>query len=73
MNTDTTPVIVDWVRIIRGEFDEIPGLHLTRPQAQRLWGLDSTTCGALLDSLVAAGYLRLGRDGQYLRADAGYR
>ena len=39
MNAVQTTV-TDWVHIVRGEFVEIPGLRLTRPQVQRLW--DST-------------------------------
>ncbi len=29
---------------IRGEYDEMPGLRLTFPQACRLWQIDGTTC-----------------------------
>lgn len=51
------PQVVDLVRVIQAEYLEIPGLHLTKPQVQRLWGLDPTTCDALLDALVAARFL----------------
>lgn len=51
------PQVVDLVRIIQAEYLEIPGLHLTKPQVQRLWGLDPTTCDALLDAFVAARFL----------------
>ena len=27
--------VADWLQIIRGEFAEVPGLHLTRKQFQR--------------------------------------
>jgi hypothetical protein len=40
--------VAHWLQIIRGEFQEVPGLHLTRPQVQRLWDLDAATCDALL-------------------------
>ena len=60
--------LTEWLDIIRGEYLEIPGLHLTRPQAQRLWGLDSRTCDALLGSLVRSGFLAE-TSGQYARAD----
>jgi hypothetical protein len=43
---------------VRSEYAEMPGLCLTRAQAQRLWGLDSSTCDAVLTALVDAGYLR---------------
>jgi hypothetical protein len=36
----------------------MPGLRLTRQQAQRLWGLDEHTCAQLLDSLTEAKFLR---------------
>jgi hypothetical protein len=42
------------IRRVYSEFLEMPGLRLTRQQAQRLWGLDERTCAALLESLVDA-------------------
>jgi hypothetical protein len=62
--------IVDWVRIVRGEYLEIPGLRLTRPQVQRLWGLDPVMCDALLGALVDARFLRRTSTDAYVRADA---
>jgi hypothetical protein len=61
--------IADWVRIVRGEFLDEPGLNLTRRQVQRLWGLDSTTCDVLLRTLVASKFLTMGKGEQYRRAD----
>lgn len=43
---------------IREEYDDMPGLCLTLPQAQRPWGLDADTCRRALATLVEAGYLR---------------
>jgi DNA-binding IclR family transcriptional regulator len=63
--------IADWVQLVRAEYLEIPGLHLTEEQVQRLWGLDPTTCAALLDVLIRAGFLRRTRDAGYVRADSG--
>jgi len=60
--------ITDWLRIIRAEFNEMPGLRLTASQMQRLWGLDEMMCGALVQALVAAGYLRRTSNGAYARA-----
>jgi hypothetical protein len=34
------------LRVIQAEYLEIPGLHLTQPQVQRLWSLDAHTCDA---------------------------
>ena len=48
----------DLLRVIRAEYREMPGLHLTIRQAQRLWGLDAPTCAAMFDALVAARFLR---------------
>jgi hypothetical protein len=50
--------VTDWLRLIQAEYLEIPGLHLTKPQVQRLWGLEPHLCDALLDALVAAAFLR---------------
>lgn len=61
--------VADWLQIIR-EFQEMPGLHLTKPQVRRLWGLDPLTSEALLDALVDARFLKHTPDGVYARADA---
>ncbi|HJZ99268.1 MAG TPA: hypothetical protein VKE70_22310 [Candidatus Solibacter sp.] len=60
-----------WLQIIRGEFQEVPGLHLTKPQFQRLWGLDSPTCDALLTVLINVHFLERTSNGTYARADLG--
>jgi hypothetical protein len=62
---------LDFVRlleIVRGEFLEMPGLRLTKRQAQRLWTLDSDMCDAVLGSLEATEFLRQTRDGEYILA-----
>ena len=56
---------------IRGEYREMPGLSLRVEQARRLWHLDDALCGELLESLVEARFLRLARDGRYIRVDGG--
>jgi hypothetical protein len=56
----------DWLRLIRAEYLEMPGLHLTRPQIQRLWRLDDDVCDALLGNLVATGFLRQTPRGAYV-------
>ena len=43
---------------VRAEFLEMPGMHLTVPQAQRLWGLDAETCGHVVNILVSNKVLR---------------
>jgi hypothetical protein len=70
MNT-TEAMPTDWVQIIRGEFQEIPGLHLTKAEFQRMWSLDLATCDALLGELVDRHFLKRIHDGTYARADSG--
>ena len=63
------PVDFDRVlAIVRGEYLEMPGLRLTRPQAQRLWALDIETCDAVLSTLEEDGFLRRTRGGDYVLA-----
>jgi hypothetical protein len=50
--------IDQYLGLIQAEYLEIPGLHLTRPQARRLWSLEPHVCDALLDALVAVDFLR---------------
>jgi hypothetical protein len=57
-----------WLCLIRAEYQEFPGMHLTDRQARRLWSLEAVTCDALLNSLVATGFLRRTRTGAYARA-----
>ena len=59
------------LRRICGEFLEMPGLRLTLPQAQRLWGLDADTCAQLLQSLTDEQFLCRRTDGTYGRTADG--
>ena len=45
------------VQRVCAEYMEMPGMRLTCPQAQRLWGLDRATCFALLEFLVDTSFL----------------
>jgi DNA-binding IclR family transcriptional regulator len=58
---------------IRAEYHEMPGLRLTREQAQRLFGLPEPTCTRLLDTLVADEQLTCRPDGTYVRRLEGLR
>jgi hypothetical protein len=49
---------------IKAEYDEMPGLCLTKRQAQRLLTLDPESCDQVLAALVSIGYLR--------RCDSGF-
>lgn len=64
----TTPAtrVVDLVGLIRSEYNEMPGLCLTRAQVQRLWLLEPNACDHVLRALVDAGFLRL-TPGGYVR------
>jgi DNA-binding GntR family transcriptional regulator len=59
----------DWLRLVQAEYEEMPGLNLTKPQVQRLWGIDEVTCNEVLGTLEAERFLkRTPRDG-YILAD----
>jgi hypothetical protein len=67
-HTRTSPAtrVSDLVKLIRSEYNEMPGLCLTRAQVQRLWLLEPAACDNVLRALVDAGYLRL-TPGGYVR------
>jgi hypothetical protein len=54
---------------IRAEYVAMPGLKLTRPQVQRLWGLDGGTCDTALAALVNAKFLSRTPEGLFVTAD----
>ena len=47
----TTPALVELLQRVEGEHREMPGLSLTVSQAERLWGLDRSTCAFVLTTL----------------------
>ena len=61
-----TARVTDLVGLIRAEYNEMPGLCLTRAQAQRLWLLEADVCDNVLRAMVDAGFLRL-TPGGYVR------
>ena len=61
-----TTRVTELVALIRDEYDEMPGLCLTRAQVQRLWLLDAEVCDNVLRVMVDAGFLRLTAGG-YVR------
>lgn len=69
MNTELGRSSDDMLKRVQGEFLEMPGLRLTEPQARRLWGLDPSSCTALLNALVNAKFLFRTRDGAFMRLD----
>ncbi len=58
------------VHRVRGEFLEMPGLMLTLPQAQRLWGMERELCGRVVTTLIGSAFLRRTPSGVIMRADA---
>ena len=54
------------VRRIRAEYDEMPGLSVTFPQACRLWQVDTATCQRVLDILVGENFLARRKDGSFI-------
>ena len=68
MHRNNNATDVDWAQLVRAEYLEVPGLNLTRDQAQRLWGLDRTVCEQLLAALVESRFLKRTRDNRYLLA-----
>lgn len=62
--------VTDWLQLIQAEYLEMPGLHLTKPQVKRLWGLDEPMCDALLDALVSAKFLARTKSDAYVLAAA---
>jgi hypothetical protein len=53
------------VRRVRAEYEEMPCLRLTAPQAQRLFGLRPDVCTRVLTALTVERVLWLGSDGRY--------
>jgi hypothetical protein len=56
---------------IRAEYLEMPGLHLTLDQMQRLFGVERTLCEQVIDALVAMEFLRVKPSGTYARVTDG--
>ena len=52
---------------VRGEFEEMPGLRLTREQAKALLGLHDPASSRVLDQLAAEGFLWRSPQGEYMR------
>jgi hypothetical protein len=69
MSPEPTRTNEEVLRRVQGEFLEMPGLRLTKPQARRLWGLDAAQCDALLGALVEMNFLFRTRDGAFMRVE----
>ena len=63
--------VTDWMRIIRGEYLEVPGLSLTESQFRQLWGLDQPMSTVVVNALLEERFLRETVDGRYVRTTDG--
>ena len=61
----------EWVRLIQSEYAEMPGLRLSKQQAQRLWNLDARSTDLIFTALESAHYLKRIPNDIYVRADVG--
>jgi hypothetical protein len=52
---------------VRAEFLDMPGMHLTPEQVERLSGVECATCKVVLDDLLRSGFLCIAADGSYCR------
>jgi hypothetical protein len=55
---------------MRAEFEEMPDLTLTVPQASRLFGIEKDLCRSVVEHLIDSAYLRWTSAGAVAR---GYR
>jgi hypothetical protein len=58
---------LELLRRVEVEYREMPGLRLTLPQAQRLFGLRDDVCVRVLSNLIDQALLRRDASGTYLR------
>jgi len=63
--TRSSPSEAVLIERIRGEYLEMPGLRLTLPQAQRLFGLDPAACALVFETLTRERFLTRGHDGRF--------
>ena len=59
-----------WRELIHAEYLEMPGLHLTKPQVQRLWGIDEFTCDVVLAAPEDEKFLHRTAQDTYARVEA---
>jgi len=58
-----------WLRLVRAEYQDIPGLQLTERDIRRQWGMDPLVCQELLAELTRIGFLKQTGTGRYVRAN----
>jgi hypothetical protein len=52
---------------VRAEFEEMPGMTLTMPQASRLFGIEREICKTVVERLVTTSYLKWTQGGAVKR------
>jgi hypothetical protein len=67
----STESVCDLIRLVQSEYLEMPGLHLSKRQAQRMWSLDALSTDLIFSTLEAANFLKRMSDDVYIRADLG--
>lgn len=70
--TPPGPRVDDIARLIDAEFDEMPGMRLTRAQIRRLWNLTDLECERVLDHLCESGFLACDQGGRFFRREFDY-
>jgi len=53
---------------VQAEFEEMPGMTLTMPQASRLFGIEREICKTIVERLVTTSYLKWTNSGAVTRA-----
>ena len=61
--------VISLVARIEAEYREMPGLQLTERQMQRMWGLDRSTCQAVIGTLVSRRFVVKTRRDAYARSE----
>ena len=63
------PATTEWLRLIRAEYLEIPGLCLTKAQVERFWNIDPLTAESVMGALLDVQFLRRTPRGAYVLDD----
>ena len=63
--------LLDWVRLIAADFQELPDLQLTKAQVEERWEIDAELAQAALAMLTSRGVLKQTADGVYSLANCG--
>jgi hypothetical protein len=68
----TNHSVEEWAQIVRSEYEESPGLALTRGQVKRLSGMNPDLCDAVLERLTKHGFLRENGRNMFVRDDGSH-